>query len=80
MQQWYIIDPAEHSQISKVHTCPFPVHLMTLSVVSFWVVFSFLVVQKIRHVLTDGTSDLMKHAITLRNILKQVGRILGGGG
>lgn len=58
------IDPEEHGRFT-------PVHLMMLSVVSF--LSSFLLVQKIKHVLTDSTSDLTKHVITLRNILQQVG-------
>ena len=58
------IDPEEHGRFT-------PVHLMTLSVVSF--LSSFLLVQKIKHVLTESTSNLTKHVITLRNILKQVG-------
>ena len=58
------IDPEEHGRFT-------PVHFMTLSVVSF--LSSFLLVQKIKHVLTESTSNLTKHVITLRNILKQVG-------
>lgn len=39
-----------------------------------WEALSFSVVQKIKHVLTtDGTSDLIKYAITMKNILNQGG-------